>query len=420
MAGTLAAAVMKLASLAAGFASQLVLVRLLGVDAYGDFVYALVWCLALAPVAALGIQDSAIRFVPEYRIAGASGRLRGYLRFGRALSLGCPLLVAGAALLATELGRSRIGDDLVSVFRVAWWALPLVVHLAFQQSVLRGGKRVGWALFPSEVLRPTLTALLAWLAIDALGRPPGAPLAMLAVLASFAVAVGVSHRAATRLVGEGGAAGRAEYRPREWLGVGLHLAGISLLLLAVERIDVLLLGVWRDTETVAVYVTASQFAASLAMAMNMSNMITAPLIAEHFKAGSLTELQRVLTLSARATFGVALAAFAALAAAGKALLALFDPSFVAGYPALMILAFAQLVRVVTGPAGFLLTLTGRHRTAAGITVIGAVACVALNLLLIPGYGPLGAATAVAISSVLWKATEALYVRRTLGLNPSIL
>lgn len=93
----------------------------------------------------------------------------------------------------------------------------------------------------------------------------------------------------------------------------------------------------------------------------------------------------------------------------------FGEGFQDGAPLLRIIALAQLVNVSTGSVGFLLNMTGHERLMRNI----ALTCNALGLLaffvLIPPFGALGAALALAFVLVLQNLVALLFVWRRLGI-----
>lgn len=93
----------------------------------------------------------------------------------------------------------------------------------------------------------------------------------------------------------------------------------------------------------------------------------------------------------------------------------FGEGFKEGAPLLRIIAMAQLVNVSTGSVGFLLNMTGNERLMRNIALI----CNALGLLafflLIPAFGSLGAAMALAFVLMVQNLTAMVYVWRKLGI-----
>jgi O-antigen/teichoic acid export membrane protein len=94
---------------------------------------------------------------------------------------------------------------------------------------------------------------------------------------------------------------------------------------------------------------------------------------------------------------------------GKELLNLFGDDFVVAYPILVILIVGQLANAMTGPVALLLNMTGHQTDAARILGAGVILNVTLNALLIPAYGPTGAALAGTVTMVLLNTNMAIAV-----------
>jgi O-antigen/teichoic acid export membrane protein len=75
----------------------------------------------------------------------------------------------------------------------------------------------------------------------------------------------------------------------------------------------------------------------------------------------------------------------------------FGPAFAVAGPALAIMAAGQATKIVTGPIGGLLTMSGHERWLLRFTIVGLALLVGLALWLVPIWGLEGAAIAQAVS-----------------------
>jgi O-antigen/teichoic acid export membrane protein len=91
------------------------------------------------------------------------------------------------------------------------------------------------------------------------------------------------------------------------------------------------------------------------------------------------------------------------------LLGIFGEQFKTGSAALIILAGGSLVNALTGSVGVLLQMTGRQKEYNYIVITAAGINIALNIILIPAYGIIGAAIASASSKILQNIAAAFYV-----------
>ena len=84
---------------------------------------------------------------------------------------------------------------------------------------------------------------------------------------------------------------------------------------------------------------------------------------------------------------------------------------------LVILAAAQLLTGLFGPVAMLLNMQGLEKRTVGAGVFAAASNVALNAVLIPRYGMVGAAVATGASLLVWNISLGLLLLRVTGLLP---
>jgi O-antigen/teichoic acid export membrane protein len=401
------------------FANQILLARVLGADAYGQYVYALTWVGLLVILSNAGFNTAAVRFVAKYRAAGQWGLLRGFQQRSVLIVFGVSTAVAVVSALLVLILRPRLGYDLAVVFWAACLLLPLWSMLEVYSAQLRGFKRILAARGPAQVLRPLLFAggilglHFMW------SEGVGAPLAVLANITATIVSLGLTQ---LLLLGSlrPGADAIPEARPKEWLAVSLPLLLMSGLGIILRSTDTLMVGYFKGTTEAGVYAVASRAALLVPFMLTAVNTMAGPMISEYHAAGERRRLQRTLKVGAWAAFVFAIFVSAVLIGAGQPVLSVFGEEFMAGYAPMLILVGGQIFNCSTGSVGHLLTMTGYQNQAAAILGVAAAANIALNALLVPSFGALGAALATSASLVLWNAGMLAVVLRRLRLNPTIL
>jgi O-antigen/teichoic acid export membrane protein len=80
----------------------------------------------------------------------------------------------------------------------------------------------------------------------------------------------------------------------------------------------------------------------------------------------------------------------------------------------LILLAGQIVNVSVGPVGYFLAMTGSHRAAFWILLVGAGLEVAVALVAIPLWGALGAAWAASLALAGWNLAMVGYLHRRHG------
>jgi len=399
--------------------AQLVLARLLPVPAYGHYVVALTWIMLLTPVCRLGFQNSLIRFTAQYRTSGGWGALRGVIVrsaqvIAGAAALVGALLAGGAVLLAAFLPA-----DQVATMVLAGLTLVPLALVGVPQGVLQGYRRPALAQMPFRALLHAGILGYGAIIVGLLAYRSGTAAMMATLLATITI-LAVSIYWSRGTARNDLRAHQPVYHNRYWLAVSLPMTLIAAMNMLLKRVDTVMLGAIAGSGTAALYFPATRLAEFATFGLMSANAIVAPMISELHTQGDRRRLQRLLTFAALGISTTTLIIAAALVVGGEWGLSLFGPAFTDAYAGLVVLLGGQMVSAFCGPVGYLMTMTGHERRAAWIHASTAIANVALNALLIPLFGLLGAAIATSLSiggMNLWMGWEVI---RREGLNPSLL
>ena len=389
----------------------LVLARLMGPAAYGDYMVVLSWVQLLGVVAAFGIDTSLVRYIPQYVARQDWGAFRGLLWWATKATflLGC-LVSVSMALVPWFVG-DRFRPELVHT----WWAgavmLPVLLFGKLNQAVLRGLGVVVTSHSLEQNLRPALLFCAVGGYVLLLGATPTSHCVMLlnAACALVALAIGLLclRKHVPAMGGEG-----IETRSREWLGLSTQLLLMSGSYLILNRTDALMLGAIVGTKDAGIYLTASRLATLILFGLSAGNSIAAPMVSRLYTEGRHAELQAMVLHAFWGIAAVSIPVAAALAAFGTPLLGLFGDRFQSGHTALTILAVGHLVNALSGSVGFLLTMTGHQKDALLVLLAAAI----LNAILIPSFGMTGAALGTACTTALWNITLGVVVLRRLNIH----
>ena len=418
--GAIGSFVVKVLGAATAFALHILLARLLGVTQYGIYVYALTCVNILVIISLLGLNNSLVRFVAAYKAQQKWGLLRGIFRRSTQAVVVFSSLISLIGVILVWCLRNHFSHDQLITFYVALVLLPIFSLAKLQEVGLRAIKLVVKSNLLLGVIRPLLLAVILIAFYLCLRQPIFAIQAMtvnlIAIIATFVTGRLWLIKALPHSVREI----RPIYADKIWLKVSLPLLLIDGTYMILGRIDIIMVGSILGAKEAGVYAVASRTAAIVTFGLLAANTIVAPLIAELYSTGKHKELQRIITLAARGVFVFTLIACVGLAVASKYILALFGQNFVVGYIPLLILLSGRLVSALSGPVEYLMVMT-RHQNMAGlIVVISAAVNITLNALLIPLMGLVGAAIATAFTTTLWNITMLFYVRRKLGINPTII
>ncbi len=413
--GALLAFVIRVASAGLAFLMQVLLARWMGAHEFGIFAYVWVWVIVLGTLTPLGLNAAVLRFVPQYREQGDAEKLRGFLFAGRWVSFiaGSVVAVCGAAFLYVAGG---VVDEIYLVpFYLAFVCLPLFSLTDFQEGIGRACSWIDLALAPPYILRPVLLLFFMMSAIYAGAAPDVKTALWSAIGASWIVAAAQFLLLRQRLRPVAGKGARRYDFPL-WLKVSLPLLLVEGFSLLLFNTDIMVMSHYLGPAQLAHYFAAVKVTGLIGFVYYAVVAASAQRFAQYDAAKDQRQLQLLVKQAARWTFWPSLIAAIVILALGWPLLWLFGHDFTAAWPVMFILTAGLLARAFVGPLDYVLNMLGEQNISAAILGAAAMVNLGLNIMLIPQFGLMGAASATAISFVMVSVLLSIAAHRRLGLG----
>jgi O-antigen/teichoic acid export membrane protein len=404
---------------ALAYATQVLVARLMGTPEYGVFAEAWVLITVLGHASLWGLSQATCRFIPHYRARGETDLVRGFLTGGAAFTLlsGFVTALIGGAVL--WFGQGWIDDAYLWTFVFALLVVPVLALQDYVEAIARSFNWVGLAIAPPYILRQSLigTALIASMIM---GAPAQAWVAIACTLVASTISVAVQTAVLLRRLRQVVPHGRKSYRLRDWGAASAPLAVVDLTLTGFNFIDVLLLAFLLPPEAVGVYFAATRILQFVVFVSYAASAATAARFAEAKAHGDLAHLRALVLRTARLGSAGTFVVGAGVLLASPILLRFFGPGFDASFGALAILVAGMVVYSTCGPAEDVLNMLGGERLCATIALAALLVAVLLILMLVPAFGIIGAALAMASANVLRGAALALAARWRLGISTHVL
>ena len=401
------------ASLAMGFATAILLARLLGETGYGQYAFAIAWAGLLAIPAILGLDRFLVRGIATYEVSQRLSLMRGLLRRTNQLVLLTSLAMGGVGCFVAVLWLS---PSLRWPFCVAMLLVPLTTLTLIRQGAMQAIGRVVSGQFPEYLIRPVLILLgigaLKLIGSGALTSTTALATNVFAVAVAFTVGAILLSRALPAVL----RSVRPEYATREWLRAALPMMLISGVWAANNYCTTLVVGTLDGPRAAGVYSVVEKGAELIVLILVAANIPLAPAIARLHAQNDREGLQHATERVAQATLLASAPLALAFAIVPGVYLSIFGGGFDSGSIALTVLALAQLVNASAGPAGNVLLMTGHERAAVRGIVAGLLANLILGVILVPPLGVTGGAIASGSSLILWNTVLLVLARTHVGVN----
>jgi O-antigen/teichoic acid export membrane protein len=408
--GAAVAFVAQLLALFSGFASQVLLARLLSPEGLGIYFLTQSVVIMAANVGELGMPRPIARMIST---DVGSGRVGAALRALRAVAVigGLWGLIVIAAF-ASGLGEwiaVRIFDSSVmaaSVAVVALWIGSKIV-LDLGAAVLQGLHRVGLSSIFSGTIVPTTVAasfgMILWVGHDIRYHD--------AIWITSAATFGASLIAAALVWAPfSGVVADGPTRTRALLSSTLPIFGAGMLQVCAVQADLWIVGAQLSPSEVALYGAAKRLTVLVGFPVAILGFVVPPLIADLFARGERERLQRLVRAATTAASAPAFAAFVLFVLFGEQVLAIaYGEIYAEGSTILRVLIADKLFFLTLGPASLTLVMTGHERVVFRITMVSATTSLLAMYLGGRHFGPNGVAVAYAVTNSatgLWYLFEA--------------
>jgi O-antigen/teichoic acid export membrane protein len=399
---------------AIGLITNIFLARSLGAEELGAFLYHFSWALLIGQFTVGGFDRLMIK-----EVASAQETHKKIRCVPKMVAIW--LLVICSSLLATFLGTlyANLFDE--SLLDTAILAVAPISIVILQSSFLRGAGKVIMSQFWDKLGRQALFLALTIVAISLLPRPASAELVLGLSAVSYlmtALLAAVVSRATLRAWKWSPLPKSADYKA-VIIDARPLFATVALHAL-LARVDILLLGVFSNSEQIAFYSNALKLAQVGAIVPSVYNTLIGPQIAAYHASGRLHELQNAITANSRATLFASSLVCLPLVAFGSSMLAFFGEEFRQAYLALIVLTATQLVAAFSGAAGSILTYCGKESYAVRALLTAGAVGVGITCIFAPAIGALGASIGAFVGMALRTYLLSKYARILTGLKPQAL
>lgn len=403
-----------------------VLARAVPQTATGVFFAATSVFVVTYTIARLGAGTGVVYFIARLRALGEPERLeacrRAALRPVLALSV---VLGAGLVVAAPWLADRIVGDGssaAATALRVLGVFIPFAALSDVCLAATRGFGVVRALVLVEKVARPLAQLSLLGLVIlvgrrgpDVLATAwvlPYLPAALIALIWSDRLL-----RQAERAAGVAGESAAVDGLSREFWRFTAPRSVSSVVQVALQRLDIVLVAALRGPVEAAVYGAVTRFLVVGQLGSQAISVTVQPKLSALLAHDDRAEVNRVYRASTGWLVLVTWPVYLLSAVFADEVVRLLGRGYEAGSVVVVVLALTMLVATGSGMVDMVLAMAGRTTWTLANSLLALAVNVGLNLLLIPRLGILGAALAWTAAIVVNNLVPLAQVGAVLRLHP---
>jgi O-antigen/teichoic acid export membrane protein len=400
-----------------GYVTLVTLAWLYGPGQLGFYVLGVTLVQVANALSQFGMDNGVVRYVAHYDAEGDVRRVKGTIIQALLVSFTLSVLFSGLLFFGAEFLANKVFDKplLDTILRTISPAVPFLTVMTMALWATQGFQTVKYTAYVQYFVRPLSNLLLIGIFYLFGVQVLGAVVAyVLSMVVGAALALRYLRRTFPDLLNR-------EIWPkvesRTLFETSVPMAVAKLAAQVNSWLALLVLGVFETVEAVGIYNVGFRTAALSGLVAFAFSGIFSPIVSNLYRKGLVRELTHLYKDVSYWAFTGALAFFLITVLLAQDIMAILGQSFTWGWPVLVIVAAAQLFSSSVGPTARVLAMTGYQRIVMFSALGSAASAVVLNLLLVPVFGILGAATATAVALVLMNAMTLLFVHRRLGFWP---
>ncbi len=407
--GTMVGSVLK-------YGSNLLIQRGFGPSVYGMYSISYALVSLVAAILNLGLDDAMVRYVSMYRAKKKMQALRGLTIF---CTIAAGVVGLGGAVFvlffAPFLANLRHDSRIIPVLQVMSPLVPMLCIQIIWYGGLQGFKAFKWRVLAERIIFPVVMIvvlvglLFVWHNIMAI---------VVATIVGTVASMGFAFRSLIRLLPRGSKPEHKQYEFREWLGFAIPNFMTSIVDMALESTDTLLLAFFAiSNEQIGLYMAAIKLSGFIIMPQTSLNSMFAPTIAELHSKGEHDKLAIMFKIVTKWSITLSLPIYFVVTLFSKPLLDISSHEFVEAWPILIAFALGNIINTSTGAVGYLLMMTGHQK----VSVFNSLAAVIINaivgVVLAPMYGAMGVAISTGLAIAVVNLMKLLQVRVFLKIHP---
>ena len=401
-----------------GFVSRVIIVRFTTQTEYGIYCLAFVIISIFATISTLGLSEGSTRYIAYFRGKNEEGKVRGIISSSIKIALIASVLLAVISFFISDFISTSIfhAPELSTPLKIFSIAIPFTVLINVFIAIFRGFDRVDAKVYFHDILR-NIIFILFLIAVVLFG------LSFLGVIYAYLASIAVTGIAFVIYMLKKsplpiGWTSVTNPMTKELLFFSVPLLAVSMLLMVMSWTDTLMLGYSKTPDVVGLYNAALPLAHLLSTVIASVGFLYIPIISQLYGKNQMEELGRCYAISTEWCFmGTLPLFFIFFLFPGVVLNLLFGSRYIGAAIILQVLSLGFIFNSYFGLNYHTLITTGKSNFLMQCFLFSGAMNIALNVILIPTLGAVGAAIASASSFAVVEVVMTVKLYTTSGIHP---
>lgn len=342
----------------------------------------------------LGTHKALERFIPYFNGKDKRGKTKTLVKSIYKFGIISSIIVSIILFLLSNFLAVKVfnNPDLVSVLKVLSFALPFWAIIRLSSSSFIGFKELRYRIYFREIIRPGLKILFTiYLLVLSWG--------LLAWSKLYVLAIFITAMASLWFVKKKILSPLSKIKPesvsfKKILKFSWPLTLSTTILIFLSQIDFIILGIYRSSAEVGVYKIYVSLIVILGIVLTSFAKIYKPVISELISKKQIKQVKAIYSWVTRWIINMNAFNLIILLFFGTSIITiLFTKEYLAFPLALSILAIGKFLNSAFGPEGMTLEAFAKTKLNLLNALIMLLINLGLDILLIPKFGPVGAAIA---------------------------
>lgn len=399
------------------FISRVIIARNTMQSEYGLFSLGFALFNIFAMISCLGLLGGTSRYIGYFRgkndVKKARSVISSSLQLAITASVVCSLLVFFTSdFISQHIFHSQ---ELATVIKIFSIGIPFFVIIEILSSIYVGFDRAEPKAYFSvlrDALKVSLVAAAIFLCSSFLGMIYAYVLSI--VIAGVVFLLYTTKKYPIAKKGEK----NINLMRKELLYFSIPLLTAGILGMIMGWMDTLMLGYFKTPDVVGLYNAARPISGITTILLYPLIFISTPVLSQLYSRNLIDEMKRNYAVLTKWIFSATLPILLIIFLFPETVLNItFGFRYIQASTALQILALGMSLLVFLGPNEVMLIVMGKTKLLMRNNLVAVIANLALNILLIPWMGILGAATATAISLAIARTLNSIQIYISHGIHP---